>query len=402
MQVLTNFEKLEAGKQQEHYDKQVFDAIIIGSSPILLIEALYLQSQGKKVAIFEKKTTLGGAWYTKSLWGLSNVEVGCHYIDKGKNNYNFLKKFMNIELEHSPRHVRWSSKGKENGTEKKTNLTLKRKIRAFIDSWFSDKLVPRDLWDLYTSLTKKQIKLVFRSLIQLLRARPYMYPTQGCRAILDALNEKIEANSIKVFYGKTIDYLEVNENESLAVCRAGDKNYLSKDIITGQNANVDIFVNGKPFKPEKELYGGPLKLDEGYIHIVFLVAGEKKQPFTYIDLLNTDVIRRVQDVTPFSKFDPSSNEFDLLICCHVFERSFDKLGGPAGILSHLIEIDLLKPGARMIDYHLDKYPTTGCIPNEELFNLEKKLPDSLRIMRTWDLGIAVEYYYDRWLALITP
>jgi len=36
--------------------------------------------------------------------------VGCHYIDKGRITTTFLKKFLNIELEHSPRHVLWHSK----------------------------------------------------------------------------------------------------------------------------------------------------------------------------------------------------------------------------------------------------------------------------------------------------
>jgi len=80
-------------QRENNCDNTQFDAIIIGSSPILLIEALYLSSRGHKIAIFEKKSYLGGAWYTKPLWGMSNVETGCHYIESGKKIMIFSANF---------------------------------------------------------------------------------------------------------------------------------------------------------------------------------------------------------------------------------------------------------------------------------------------------------------------
>jgi hypothetical protein len=220
--------------------------------------------------------------------------------------------------------------------------------------------------------------------------------------MLDALIEKIEASSIRVFCDTSVDSLEIREEDAPAVCQAGETDYHAEEIITGQNMEIDISVNGKPFRLQKAMYGGPENLQEGYVHIVFMVDGAKKQPFTYIDLHNTSGLRRLQDVTTFSKFDPSTSEFNMLICCQVLKEAFDKLGGPTEIFSHLITVDLLKPGARIVDYHLDEYPPTGCITNEELSKLEKTLPGALRIMRTWDLGISLDYYYDCWLALVTP
>ena len=75
-------------------------------------------------------------------------------------------------------------------------------------------------------------------------------------------------------------------------------------------------------------------------------------------------------------------------------------GEPANIIEHLVALDLLKPGARMLDYYVDAYPTVGCIPNEQLAELEKMLPKALRIMRTFDLGISLEYYCERWRSLV--
>jgi monoamine oxidase len=163
----------------EQNDQDTFDVIIVGSSPVLLIEAIHLCSQGKKVAIFEKKTTLGGAWYTKPLWNLSSVEVGCHFIDKRKRSYDFIKKFMNLELVPSPRQVLLGSNGKDNDIQGTAKRSVKRRIRLLIESFLSDRLISFDLWNLYSCVAKRKVMPIFWSWIQLLRARPYMYPAQG-------------------------------------------------------------------------------------------------------------------------------------------------------------------------------------------------------------------------------
>ena len=66
-----------------------------------------------------------------------------------------------------------------------------------------------------------------------------------------------------------------------------------------------------------------------------------------------------------------------------------------------MEINLLKENARLTDFHVEQYPASDCMVNEELDRLEPSLPDSLKIMRTWDLGEGVEYYHDRWRTLIS-
>jgi pyruvate/2-oxoglutarate dehydrogenase complex dihydrolipoamide dehydrogenase (E3) component len=49
--------------------KNHYDIIIIGTSPIMLIEALFHDAQGKSVAIFDERAHFGGAWYSKEMFG---------------------------------------------------------------------------------------------------------------------------------------------------------------------------------------------------------------------------------------------------------------------------------------------------------------------------------------------
>ena len=47
--------------------------------------------QNKSVLVIDDKEVLGGAWYTKDLWGYSNLEVGCHTLKNKSKGYRVLK-----------------------------------------------------------------------------------------------------------------------------------------------------------------------------------------------------------------------------------------------------------------------------------------------------------------------
>lgn len=57
-----------------------FDSILIGSSPFCLFEAIYRANSGEKVLILEESSSLGGAWQSIDICGVSKVDLGCHTI----------------------------------------------------------------------------------------------------------------------------------------------------------------------------------------------------------------------------------------------------------------------------------------------------------------------------------
>jgi hypothetical protein len=74
-------------KNLENY----FDIVIIGSSPISMLEAVYWASKKKSVAIIEKNK-LGGCWWHTSALGFEKLEVGPHVFFGVKAGYKIVKK----------------------------------------------------------------------------------------------------------------------------------------------------------------------------------------------------------------------------------------------------------------------------------------------------------------------
>ena len=75
-----------------------WNTIIVGSSPLLLIEAIYLARTGRKVLVLEKMGRFGGAWGGLDTKEFPNLEVGCHYWDISRRAYNFLHSNLGINL----------------------------------------------------------------------------------------------------------------------------------------------------------------------------------------------------------------------------------------------------------------------------------------------------------------
>ena len=59
--------------------------ILIGSSPVMLLEAILLARKYNDIEIHEKSSTIGGSWKTTSFYGKKCIETGSHIFAPWKN-----------------------------------------------------------------------------------------------------------------------------------------------------------------------------------------------------------------------------------------------------------------------------------------------------------------------------
>lgn len=68
-----------------------FDDIVIGSSPLMLLQAGLLARQGRRVCLVERAERLGGSWRTAQLDNGEEVEIACHLIEVFPGAYELLE-----------------------------------------------------------------------------------------------------------------------------------------------------------------------------------------------------------------------------------------------------------------------------------------------------------------------
>lgn len=71
-----------------------YDYVVVGSSPICLLEALYHSYAGARVLIVERESKIGGAWQTIDICQIPDVDMGCHELSLKPDTKDFLEKYV--------------------------------------------------------------------------------------------------------------------------------------------------------------------------------------------------------------------------------------------------------------------------------------------------------------------
>ena len=84
-----------------------FDCVVVGTSPVSMLEALYQDALGNRVLILEKDKECGGAWKSISVLGVAHADGGCHQIGGNVEMQRFLEDYLGCHLvslddPHSP------------------------------------------------------------------------------------------------------------------------------------------------------------------------------------------------------------------------------------------------------------------------------------------------------------
>jgi len=75
-----------------------YDYIAIGSSPIMMLEALYHHHLGNRVMIVEGAKECGGAWKSIEICGIKHVDMGCHTAGGNQKMIDFLENYVGINM----------------------------------------------------------------------------------------------------------------------------------------------------------------------------------------------------------------------------------------------------------------------------------------------------------------
>ena len=407
-------------KTFDSLDKDEFhDTIVIGSSPVLLLEALHLSRQGNRVTILESRNRLGGAWYGQDLWDLGYIDVGCHYIDRQYYTYQLLSKFLDLPCDRQRYDYLWHSGPPHR--EGKSTPTIMSRARNQLMKWLmADRLMDVDLWWLLRSISMLKFREWFTAFSDYFLKGPRLYPRSGAHGFASAIITKIEESSIQVITNAKVDSIVVHKDEATAIVYTHDSSYSATEVVTGQNVNFQVLQAGKSLLPNRQHYC--------VSHSLLKVVGHKQRPFDFIDMFDspTTSLRRIQDVTPYAvkhsnskraklrrdsrlrrandssmkvqwgKQDLDLQHDDLLICCqHSNEVSPDEKHA-FELMDHLKQLRLITAESRLVGWHFESYRTLSDPSGDSIGKYEVDLPKQIRMMYTEDLSKSLTVNQDRW------
>lgn len=121
--------------------KKIFDVIILGTSPICILEAVNRSINGENVMIIEKKNCIGGAWNSLNIFGLQNIENAIHYFLFNKKGLNFLIENLGIQIVESKSKYRIFKISKLGYFHLKYDRIISRLLDKIINNYLSWTLI---------------------------------------------------------------------------------------------------------------------------------------------------------------------------------------------------------------------------------------------------------------------
>lgn len=204
-----------------------FDAVVIGSSPTCLFEALYQHHSGKRVAIVEAGARYGGAWTTIDICGIAHVDMGCHEIGNRPEFFRFLEDYAGCKMVSLQDPRRPLEAGK----------------------------------------------------------RQNCYFSGGCHELLTNLTSLIAATNITAFTGQSVDRISIDSTCDIAILHLGDSQLTTTKVFLTPNSHLTI-DNGEP--PPRPISNFTYRY---YPHLYLLLDDPTPYRFTYSSGIGAGVTR---------------------------------------------------------------------------------------------------------------
>lgn len=344
-----------------------YDNIIVGSSPLNLIVALQKLSNNEKVLLIEENEKLGGAWYTKSIWGYKNMEVGCHILKNKVSGYSILTK-NGLKLKTmSPKPSVLIAK--PNGVS-----ALNKVLNTFfylVCKIAGKATIERPFYDFLKSLKHGRQE---RS--------EYKYFPNGCFELVKKLELDILKRNGIIKTNCKIKSANV-QNSPICVTSSSGEQMTCKKLILTKNFNIEnITWNDTTSNPIQRVLIGE--------HYVLRLNGKKKSPFSFIHVLEDNLINLISDTGAFCEDVPNT---ELVLCISVKSGNGVKENNlivnsieskptkteqnqcAEMLLKKLKDFNLISVSTLMIDFIYESYPVNVKDPNAIKELKERKNPN---------------------------
>lgn len=338
-----------------------YDTIIIGSSPLSMLEAISLGILGEKVLILDRSAVLGGAWLTNEIGGYAGVDTSPHILEPGTDGfaYDFVKNTLGMEMinyEHQPYFIKNKKMFDARSQADRYLLKQPKTIRQWV----------------------KFIKL---KLLETISGKvDYNYFRDGTDAFIGKLSKLLHDHDVETLLNCNVSKI-IFCNQIVYLFVSGDKKQLSakRIVITGALSEVAFHYETSI----KQLVNRDSEIS--YISLSLVLKNSRYKCFSYIKFLDDPLIVRVADVSEFVKNrNPYEND-EQVLCLQIVKTStvVDSNETLQRILDCLISYGIIKQSTELLHMKWNHYENDHLKVNAECLKfIARKFPDKVKLLNT--------------------
>jgi hypothetical protein len=349
--------------------------VVIGSSPVSLMNAFMRQKAGEKVKIIERDSEIGGVWKTGIAFGIAGLETTPHFFMPDEKGYAALRRLLPHDYEPfgAPAYmhiVNSPSLGTrrvpiDNSYQFHACLLAK----SHLDSTVNNR------WKRSYGYAKDVIKLKASSFIRPSRTEP-LYPVGGMTGWLTALEQHASSLGIAIDKGRRI----------VAVKETSDGIEIIDDNGRSEAAR-HLVLSGKTMLEQIELLNGRIAVEPVEIeshHYTFAIANQPPSGLEHF--IGHPELFLVNDVTRFAPplFAAEYPEHRLIVARTVYTSEYSP--NAANVIDALKKAGYLSADARVeadSHWHLRQ----RFLHRKSLRALRKRMPKKISLLSAGDLDI---------------
>lgn len=359
-----------------------FDSIIVGTSPVGLIEALHLAREGRRVLVVDNSDRAGGAWSTIDLGPFRRVEMGPHFIKWREGLYEMIEPldFDMRVMRPQPRIVL-------------AHPLFGMRFAPLNWSWLntqSTALAEAGPWRKPFILARIAYTAVRRVLHLGPAVNPSRYPADGCQGLIDRLCELARRAGVEIRLETPVTRVEASSRErGVRVTLDGAVLDAGEFVFTSALRLDEIIVDGKPVG----LDDAPQIADE----LVLAIENNGPPRFNWVAMKNEDtLLHMVSDVTAFTRDDgAAAAESMAAISIRIRPGWAHDQETLDEVMRRLRALGLIAEGARVAEHRWLRFS----IPfrrRARIDELNVLCGPCVRALYTYDIGISLLDMKARW------
>jgi hypothetical protein len=343
---------------------------MIGTSPVVILEAMKLSQLGYKVTMVDSSDRIGGAWKAISWLGYQGVENGIHYLTYSKIGYDFIEGVIGKQLEYvKHKYVFLTRRG----------ISFKVRSNCFLG--YLANLILKDSWS----------NLFYRiaGLYKGYKGR-YKYFTRGSADFILTLESWLRKSDVEVILGAFVESIDLctKSGSVHALLSDGTSLHASRIYITS-GANLKVLrLNGGIHRIEKVIIDRPQ---------IFLEIDDMCPTFKFYEGLfpGDEVLRYVHDISRFLGKEsqmPASRR--IIVVAVSLSATIDQRIVEA-VFKRLQFFRILSSESVLLNSYVENVRLPELTPGE-LRRLESDLAPLVVTLDTEDLACSFARYLTRW------
>ncbi len=355
---------------------KIYDRVYLGTSPVSCIDSIYYKLKNKNVILIDERNSFGGGWTSIKYQGLPFLEIGCHIWSIDNKVFAFISRFLKLPLVRmNPQPI------------------LIRNNLSFPYDWKLNIITIKKLLSNIFKCNFKAIRNDFSNPSFRFSILPskYFYPLNGATLFVNKIRNKLNENDVSYKLNTKINRIKIEKNR-INLYTENDVIICSSVVLTSlSNFESVEFHDGNVIKPKSK--------SVKYIHMHIVIEGDFKKNFSYVRVLNDNLIHRISDIT--NQIDDKYLNGKRVIIVGVLEDAFDKNAEKDLkylIFKRLVKLNFLSSSNKLYSSFINCYPSFYNDVNE-LKEIKHKSNGMIEFLPSTDLIYSFSKQLKKWESL---